>query len=46
MKHTSDILSMAIHPKGTIVASGSSSIKSKICEIYLWESETKNVNYF
>ncbi|EGR31702.1 hypothetical protein IMG5_103460 [Ichthyophthirius multifiliis] len=43
VKHTNDIISLAVHPKGNIAATGSSSNKSKTCEIYIWEIETKNI---
>lgn len=51
-KHEEDIVSMAVHPKGKIVATGQMAAKgkAKTIDLYVWDSETKkdfcNLNHF
>lgn len=42
-KHKEHIISMAIHPKGNIVATGSMAThgEKKMVDIYIWESESR-----
>ncbi|EAR94225.2 HELP domain protein (macronuclear) [Tetrahymena thermophila SB210] len=45
IKHEEDIVSLAVHPKANIVATGQMAAKGKsnLIDIYIWDSETKNV---
>lgn len=45
VKHEEDIVSLAIHPKGNIVATGQVSARGKdsLIDIYIWDAETKQV---
>lgn len=51
-KHEEDIVSMALHPKRKIVATGQMAAKgkAKTIDLYVWDSETKkefcNLNHF
>ena len=42
-KHKEDIISMAIHPKGSIVATGQMAADGglKMIDIYIWEAESR-----
>lgn len=45
MKHKEEIICAAIHPKGNVIASGTYAYKgeTKIVEICVWNTETKNI---
>jgi len=51
-KHEEDLVSMAVHPKGKIVATGQMAAKgkAKTIDLYVWDSKTKqdfcNLNHF
>ncbi|KRX05725.1 WD40-repeat-containing domain [Pseudocohnilembus persalinus] len=44
-KHKEDIVSMAVHPRGNIVATGQMALakQQKVVDIYIWDAESKQV---
>ena len=47
VKHEEEIVSLAVHPKANIVATGQVAAKAKanLIDIFIWDADTKQVRF-